>query len=160
MQRLLCALGLTATLCLAGCASDGSHDAPGNAAGPTTPSTLTVDTAFTGADSAKFCTLIRSFNDDSGRIAPAANDPIALRDLFRRSATSVQQAAAVAPPEVKDDVGVLAKVYADFLTALESVDFNLTKLPPAALASLSTPDTMRASARISAYTTNICKVTG
>jgi hypothetical protein len=159
MQRLLPALGLTAALCFVACGSGGSHDTAGGA--PTAPSTtLTVDTAFTGADSGKFCALIRSFNDDSGRIAPASNDPLALRDLFRRSATSVKQAVAVAPAELKEDVGSLAKVYADFLAALESVDFNLTKLPPAVVSSLSAPETSRASARISAYTANVCKVTG
>ncbi|HTJ75529.1 MAG TPA: hypothetical protein VL337_09195 [Acidimicrobiales bacterium] len=159
MQRLLPALGLAATLCLAGCASGGSHDA-GGAPATAPSSTLTVDTAFTGAGSATFCALIRSFNDDAGRIGPTSNDPLALRDLFRRSANSVKQAAAVAPAEVHDDVAVLAKVYADFLAALEPVDFNLAKLPPAVLATLSAPDTLRASARISAYTTNVCKVTG
>lgn len=159
-MKLLPALSLTATLCFVACGSGGSHDIPGGAPTAAPSTTLTVDTAFTGADSGKFCALIRSFNDDSGRIPPASNDPLALRDLFRRSATSVKQAVAVAPAELKEDVGSLAKVYADFLAALESVDFNLTKLPPTVVSSLSAPETTRASARISAYTANVCKITG
>ena len=160
MQRLLAAMGLTATLCLVACGSSGSHDTGVSAPANTPSTTPTVDTAFTGADSGTFCALIRSFKDDSGRIGPSSSDPLALRDLFRRSATSVKQAVAVAPPEVKDDLGALANAYADFLAALESVDFNLTKLPPAVLSSLSAPETTRAAARMSAYTANVCKVTG
>jgi hypothetical protein len=134
MQRLLSALGLTASLCLVGCSSDASHAARQT---PTSsPSAATVDTAFTGADSGQFCALIRSFNDDSSRIAPAANDPLALRDLFRSAEASIKQASAVAPGEIKADVSALSKVYSDFLGALETVDFNLAKLPPSVVCTL------------------------
>lgn len=159
MQRLLSAIGFTASLCLVACSGGASHDAPRQAAS-SSPSNATVDTAFTGADSGRFCALISSFDADSSRIAPALNDPLALRDLFRRSEASVKQAAAVAPGEIKADVGALSKVYSDFLAALETVDFNLAKLPPSVVSTLSAPDTQRASARVSAYTANVCKITG
>lgn len=162
MQRSLVVLGLTSALTLAGCGTTRSSDAartglPGAAV---TGTTAPVDTAFAGTDSGRFCELIRSFNDDSSRIAPASNDPLSLRVLFRRSAASIKQAASLAPGEISGDVSSLAKVYADFLAALERVDFDLLKLPASVVGTLSAPETLRASARISAYTANICKVTG
>jgi hypothetical protein len=118
-----------------------------------------VDTAFTGAGSARFCELLRSF-ESSSKSAPAIGDPSALRDAFRTAESSVKQAVALAPAEIKPDVTRLSSVYSEFLAALDTVNFDFSKMSPATVASLASQGTRDAATRVEAYTRTICKVGG
>ncbi len=161
MRRTWAACGV-ALLMLAGCsggddkAASTSTTAGGAAAGPTT-TVRPVNTSFSGANSAQFCALARTYNDRFTSVGPNAT-PAQLRTVAREGQTAISQAVGAAPAEIKPDVEVLARVFGALLTQLEGVNFDVQKLPPAALAGLSSPEFTTATQRFQAYNKSVCGI--
>lgn len=163
MRRLALSLAMTAVLGLTACSGGSSGKSPAASAPTTAPAgsaSSTVDTAFTGQGSTQFCTLLRALNDNTDRVAPSLTDPNALRQALLNVQIGIRQASSLAPAEIRPDIDLLSGVYADVVAALEQVNFDFTKISPAALSRLSAPEMQTAATRVQAYSANVCKVPG
>ncbi|MGI8984325.1 MAG: hypothetical protein ACR2HM_07305 [Acidimicrobiales bacterium] len=158
--RKLWAAAAVALLVMAGCSrGDDNDDAASNtttpaAAGPTTTA-RPVDTSFTGQGSAQFCALSRTFNERFGSVS-ASPTAAQLRTLTREGQAAITEAVTKAPAEIKADVQVIAATYNGLVAELEKVNFEATRLPPAALGALSAPEFTRATTRFQTYTRTVC----
>lgn len=159
------AAGALALLVMAGC-SDGDDQkavdttAPSSSAAPGSATTVRpVDTSFTGANSAQFCALARTFNERFSKVTTNPT-PAELRTVSREGQTAINQALGAAPAEIKKDVEVISTGFGGLLTELEKVNFEAARLPPAALNALTAPEFAQSSTRFQAYLRNVCGVTG
>ena len=158
------AAGVVAALVLTGCSGgDDDNDAASNttapaaaAAGPTS-TVRPVDTSFTGQNSAQFCALARTYSERSTRVAPNAT-PAELRTLTREGQTAITQAVNAAPSEIKRDVEVISTAFNSLVSELEKVNFEVTRVPPAAFGSLSAPEFTQATTRFQSYVRTVCGV--
>ena len=163
--RLLAA-GIVA-LTLVACSGDdgGGKGAGATAAASTTVATAAntppqpVDTAFTGAGSAEYCKLARTYADAQGKLNPSNTTPD-LRQLFRDAARDIKAAVAVAPAEIKGDVQIVADGFNALVSALEPVNYDFTRLTPDLIARFMSADFTAASTRVAAYSRNVCGVSG
>ncbi|MDQ3642495.1 MAG: hypothetical protein M3450_13770 [Actinomycetota bacterium] len=135
-----------------------SAPAGATSTGPTT-TVRPVDTSFTGQNSAQFCALARTYNERFTSVG-ANPTPAQLRTLSREGQTAITQAVSAAPAEIKRDVEVIANTFNVFLGELEKVNFEVARVPPAALQSLSAPEFQQSTTRFQAYTRTVCGVTG
>ncbi len=155
-----CAVAL---LVLVGCSGDGDDDAASNTSAPPTtapaPTTTVrpVDTSFTGQNSAEFCSLARTYNERFTSVTPNAT-PAQLRTVAREGQTAITQAVNAAPAEVKADVQVVANTFGALLSELEKVNYEIARVPPAALQALQGPEFQRATTRFQAYLRSVCGV--
>ena len=148
-----------AVLALAGCSGGGDDDkaspstAPANAPSTTAPKPPT----FTGQDSAQFCALAKTYTE---RFANVGANPSAaqLRTVTREGQTAITQAVTAAPAEIKADIQLLATTFSGLNDELEKVNFDVARLPPAALGQLSTPQFQAATTRFQAYSRTVCGI--
>lgn len=160
-SRCVAAAVLALALALAGCSSGGDEAASTTTAAPTTltrptSSSQTVDTAFSGQNSADFCNLSKTFNDRFASFSTNAT-PAQLRSTLGEARNALNQAATVAPSEIKADMQVIAAAFAELVGALDKVNYDANKLDPATFRKLQEPQFVTASQRLQAYLTNICK---
>lgn len=156
------AAAVCALLVLTGCSGGGDDDqaAPTTtapAAGGPTTTVRPVDTSFTGQNSAQFCALARTYNERFSSVG-ANPTPAQLRTVTREGQTAISQAVNAAPAEIKPDVEVLARTFTGLLTELERVNFEVARLPPAALQSLQAPEFAQSTTRFQAYTRSVCGI--
>jgi hypothetical protein len=157
-RRILAGCGI-ALIVMAGCSGDDDDAAtPTSAPAPTT-TVRPVDTSFTGQGSAQFCALSRTYNERFTRVGPDAT-PAQLRTLATEGQAAISEAVTAAPPEIKRDVEVIANAFRTFMGELEKVNFEVARVPPAALQSLSAPEFQQATTRFQAYTRSVCGVGG
>lgn len=118
-----------------------------------------MDTSFSGADSAAFCALARSYKATSKNLGSAAT-PDQLRANLDVARTAINQALVRAPGEIKPDVAVLARAFSDLFDAFQAANFDAGAVSPTALAKLETPEFQAATVRFEAYLHTVCGVTG
>lgn len=158
------AAGALALLVMAGC-SDGDDEkavdttAPSTAASGPVTTVRPVDTSFTGANSAQFCGLARTFSERFSKVTTNPT-PAELRTVSREGQAAINQALGAAPAEIKKDVEVIATGFGGLLTELEKVNFEAARLPPSALNALTAPEFAQSSTRFQAYLRNVCGVAG
>lgn len=144
---------------LAACSGGDDDDeaaTPTTAPTPASSTTLQpVDTRFTGENSAQFCAMAGSYNDSFATIGANAT-PDQLRTVAREGQAALTQLVNGAPAEIKNDVDVLARTFGGLISQLEKVDFEVSKLPPAALSQLTAPDFQAATTRFQAYNRTVC----
>jgi alkanesulfonate monooxygenase SsuD/methylene tetrahydromethanopterin reductase-like flavin-dependent oxidoreductase (luciferase family) len=154
---LACAVAL---LFLVGCSDDSNDSASttstvtGAAAPPTT--LQPVNTAFTGQGSAEFCTLAKSYNDQSKSVGSAPQTPAAVQEGRR----AINEAVTAAPAEIKGDVQVIAAAFTSVADAFEKANYDPAKLDVSSLQKLQTPEFQASTARFQAYLRDVCKVSG
>lgn len=153
--RILAACGL-ALVVLAGCSNRDSKPSatPTTAAGPTT-TLRPVDTSFTGANSAQFCALAKTYIDRSSNLGTGAT-AAQLRVASQDARTAISQAAAIAPAEIKSDAQTVSNAFVTLFNELERANFDPAKVSPAALAPLQTPELSTATTRFQAYLRQVC----
>lgn len=150
---------------MAGCSGDDDDAAsdttapPASAAPGASTTVRPVDTSFTGQNSAQFCTLARTYNERSSRVG-AAPTAAELRSVTREGQTAISQAAGAAPAEIKKDVDVIAAAFNSLVSEMEKVNFEVARLPPSALNSLSAPEFTQSTTRFQSYLRTVCGVTG
>jgi pectin methylesterase-like acyl-CoA thioesterase len=153
-----------ALIVMTGCSGGDDKDsasnttAPPAATGPTT-TVLSTNTSFTGQNSAQFCNLARTYNERFSKVS-ANPTPAELRTVTREGQTAITQAVNAAPVEIKKDVEVIAAAFNGLLAEMEKVNFEVTRLPPTAFASLSAPEFTQATTRFNSYVRSVCGVTG
>jgi hypothetical protein len=116
-----------------------------------------VDTSFSGQNSAQFCSLARTYNERFTSVGANAT-PAQLRTVAREGQTAISQAVNNAPSEIKRDVEVIANTFGGVLTELEKVNFETSRLPPAALQSLQSPEFQQSTTRFHAYVRTVCGI--
>ncbi len=161
--RTTLARSAVALLVLAGCRGGGDDEAASTTVAPTTAATgptttlRPVDTSFTGQDSAQFCSLARTYNERSTSLSPNAT-PAQLRTAVREGQTAITEAVNAAPAEIKPDVQVIANTFGAVLSELERVNYEIARLPPAALQPLQAPEFQQSTTRFEAYLRSVCGV--
>lgn len=169
MRRLLIPLLLTA-LPLAACGG-GSSSAKTASAGATksTVSTLaggqvgaTATTAstkppnFSGNSGSSWCDLDRSLQN-STQLQNAMKDPHTWASQLDSIASSAENKA---PGAIKDDVKTVVSALRVLEKALSDANYDFTKVNPAQLSSLNTPNLTAAADRITAYDKQVCGTNG
>ncbi len=160
LRNSLAACAAVAVLLLTGCSGGEDDAAPTTSAPANTGPTTTVrpvDTSFTGQNSAQFCSLARTYNERFTSVGSNPS-PAQLRTVTREGQTAITQAVNAAPAEIKPDVEVLARTFSTLLTELEKVNFEVTRLPPAALQSLQAPEFQASTTRFQAYIRTVCGI--
>jgi hypothetical protein len=154
--RILAACGL-ALVVLGGCSSDDPKPSatPTTLGGGPTTTVRPVDTSFTGANSAQFCALAKTYIDRSSNLGAGATSA-QLRTASQDARTAITQAAAAAPAEIKNDAQTVSNAFVALFTELERANFDPTKLSPTALAPLQTPELATATTRFQAYLHQVC----
>lgn len=155
---------LTLVACGSGGGGGGDDAAPESqptttvTTGPNTPP-QPVDTKFTGAGSAEYCKLAKSYADASSKLSPTNTTPD-LRQLFQDAARDIKAAVAVAPAEIKNDVQIVADGFNALVDALQPVNYDFTRLTPDLIARFMSAEFTTASTRVAAYSRNVCGIAG
>ncbi len=150
----LLVVGIVAVVALAACGGS-DKKATTTTISPLT-TTKSIDTNFTGAGSAEFCDLAKTLNTD---ISGATGGSTAqLKADLEKADAAIHRAVDIAPAEIKPDVKVIADSFTTAVTAIAGANYDLTKVPPAALATFQTPEFSNSAARLQAYMTDVCKV--
>lgn len=139
---------------LAACGGKGSGDTPATTVTTTPPTTVTTLPGPGG----KFCDLVRSYIDRLSNLGPSLVNPEALRKVLEEAGPLIDEAEALAPPEVAPDIRLLAASSRKFLGDLRAVGFDYTKLPPEAFQQLQTPEIKAAQGRLQTYIRDVCRV--
>jgi hypothetical protein len=163
LRRTLGACGVALAL-LAGCSGGDDKDAASDSSVPPSsvaPATTVrpVDTSFTGQNSAQFCTLAKTYTDRFSSVGTNPS-PAQLRTLVREGQTAITQAVNAAPAEIKRDVELLATTFSGLIAEMEKVNYEVARVPPAALSQLSTPEFQTSTTRFQTYIRSVCGITG
>ena len=142
----------------AGSNADNGSGTTAAGAGAGAPGTQPVDTKFTGAGSADYCKLARTYQDASSKLGAGASPD--LRQLFQDAARDIKAAVDVAPAEIKKDVQTVADGFTALVGALATVNYDFTKLPPDLIVRFQSQDFMNASTRVGAYSKTVCGIGG
>lgn len=144
MRRSLVAVALVCVVGLVGCGGDDEEEAA------TTETTTATTAPATPGRGGRFCELLRSYNDKYNRTRNVT-EPEQLRDLLRTARTDVREAQEVAPPEIKADAEIVARIIDEYVRELEKVDFRTNRIPAEMVQRLLSPEFLGAAQRIEAY---------
>jgi hypothetical protein len=86
--------------------------------------------------------------------AQASND---LKTNMDQAAAQLEKAKQYAPSEIKADVSTVAAAYKKFYDAMKSANYDFSKVNPAELQSINTPEVQAAGQRITAWADAHCK---
>jgi hypothetical protein len=154
MRRIAIFVGLL-PLALAGCGGGGSSSTDAPAATSAPPPA----TAAAGAQGGRFCELIRTYSDRLSGLSAASSDKARIRQFATDLGSAIREAVTVAPPERKADSVLVAGAANDYLAALKSAGYDLSKVPPSATQRFQAPDVAAASDRLSTYARDVCRTT-
>jgi len=152
MRRVLSVLAVaTAVFVLAACG--GGDDDEASTATTNTPSATGITPpTYEGSSDSEFCRLGRENNARLQDITGAFGDPIVLARLLQEAAPEVRKAAAVAPPEIKNDVTVLADGFETLLGSLQAGQPDTSVILD--------PRFQTAATNLNAYAQQVCGITG
>ncbi len=149
MRRSLVALALVCAVGLVGCGGDDDEEAA-----PTTETTATTAPPVPG-EAGRFCELLRAYNDKYNRTRNVT-EPEQLSELLRDARRDVRETQEVAPPEIKGDAEIVARVLTEYVDELEKVDYQTSRVPPEMVQRLLSPDFLAAAQRLEAYGRATC----
>jgi hypothetical protein len=141
---------------MSGCTNgDGEED---GAASPTTAgrqgAATTTTPRITGGP---FCEFALTFNDRFGRVGADAANPQRVRATFEEATRAAEEAEQIAPPEIRSDVATLAGTFRDLLAILREANFDFSRVPPASLERLSSPEVQASNQRLDNYVRQNCR---
>lgn len=157
---------LAALLLVAGC-SDGDDEAAsttsqdaGTTAERSDSSSTTAPPEYTGDPDSAFCTLLRE-TDPGTVLAGDAGDPASVEAAFGRLVDVLARATEAAPPEIADDVALVAAGIGALDGALAAVGYDFDAMATSGAAeeistAVNDPAFVDAGARLSAYRTQVC----
>jgi hypothetical protein len=126
-----------------------------SAAVATNGSAATVDSAQ--AKGGKFCTLMAKEQANVQKIiAGTDSTDVTVEKIAKDTKKLAKKAQAAAPASLKHDVALVIKASLTEIAALEKVNFDITKIDPAALQDLRSPELLTASQHLTTYLTQTC----
>jgi hypothetical protein len=99
---------------------------------------------------------VQAFSDRFGRVNTGLADPQQLRSTLVDAAAALKDAQSKAPDELRADVGLLNDAFQRLVTAFQQANFDVTKVSPAVLDQLNTPQYTAASQRLENYMRTNC----
>jgi hypothetical protein len=115
---------------LAGCSSDKKTDTTAGATTTVVPTTPTTR-LYTGDPNSVFCTLARENATRVSQVGTAAASPEQLAALLEQVAPAVREIVKVTPPELKDEIPVLADGFEKMLASAKEGQIDLSVLSDA-----------------------------
>jgi ABC-type amino acid transport substrate-binding protein len=155
MRRVLVSvLAVAALFSMAACGDDKKDEsATATTASPaTTVGSATTTRVFTGDANSIFCTLARENSTRVSQVGSAVSNPEQLAALLAEVAPAVREIVKVAPPELKDDIPVLADGFEKLLESANDGQIDV--------AILTDPKFQTASQNLAAYGRQVCGITG
>jgi hypothetical protein len=154
-------LMLATAVSLVGAAAACGSGSP-SATGPTTPAAVTTTTAA-GGSSLQFCAVVQQQKAVlTGTELPgllASGTPDAWKAYIAETTTMNQQLVDAAPAEIKPDMLALQESALALKTAMEGVNYDVTKLGAANLLQiLQTPQRTQATAHVVTYVQQHCGI--
>ncbi len=154
MRRLPVGIAVFAVAVLSACGGGDSDEAASTTAPTAAPAT--PPPTFSGAGSAQFCALVKTYSDRLGGLSRADSTPAQVRQFATELGSAIQQAVAVAPTEIKADVTLVAAAATDYLAGLQRAGYDLNRVPPEALQKFQAPDVQAATQRLQVYGQTVC----
>ncbi len=167
-KRALAALLALAGLVAAGCSGDDDEGSASTtrdersttADAPASSSRTTAPPEYSGDPGSPFCTLLRA-TDPATVLSGDAEDPASVEAAFARLTEVLADALDAAPPEISDDVALVAAGIGalDGALAAAGYDFQALATSEAAAeisAAVNDPAFVDAGARLSAYRGQVC----
>ena len=131
-----------------------------------TDASITIDTSFTGKGSEAVCNYAKDLEaTDFGGASTSATD---LKASFTKIAEVLNNIKDKAPDEIKADVDTMFTGYQKLIDLYKKYDYDTAKMVAAAandpdlaaqFASISSAEITAATARVSAYFSNVCGLT-
>ena len=143
-------LAVAAIVGLAGCGSDKKTDSTAATTTSAIPSTTPTTRLYTGDPNSEFCTQARDNSTRVSQIGGAVSNPEQLSALLEEVAPAVRSIVKVAPPELKDDVTVLAEGFEALLKSANDGQIDLTVL--------TAPKFQTAGQNLAAYGKQVCGI--
>ena len=144
-------LAVAALVGLAGCSSDDDGD---DTAAVTTTSSVASSTPttrlYTGDPNSEFCRLAKENSTRVSQVGSAVSNPEQLAALLGEVAPAVREIVKVAPPELKDDMPVLADGFEKLLTSANEGQIDLSVLTE--------PKFQAAGQNLAAYGQQVCGI--
>jgi hypothetical protein len=145
-------LAVAALVGLAGCSSDDGKDSAAVTTSSALPSTSPTTRVFTGDPNSEFCRLAKENSTRVSQVGSAVSNPEQLAALLGEVAPAVREIVKVAPPELKDDMPVLADGFEKLLTSANEGQIDLSVLTE--------PKFQAAGQNLAAYGQQVCGITG
>jgi ABC-type transport system substrate-binding protein len=157
-----------------GCGSSSKKGASGSAttasssgqgANASTGSPTTLGTLH-GNSGSSFCDLARQDQAAFSSKSFATMTPAQVKQEYQNLGSALEEARSAAPSAIKGDFDTFVTAFKPFLDVLASVNYDFTKMTPALAAklqagsaSLGTAQVNAASAHITQYMEQVCKIT-
>lgn len=119
---------------------------------PTAPTTAVSDSPF--------CAAAKGFVGQLAKIVQAGANSDQLGPLFKELETFLRQAAETAPGDVRPQAALAADTVSEFYQALARVNFDQSRLAPADLAKIRSPEFEQATSRLAEYGRRTCGALG
>ncbi len=128
----------------------------------TSTTSTTASPSFVGEADSPFCTLLVEVAVDEVLGGDTA-DPVAIGEAFRSVVGVLEQAAALAPPEIVADVTLVAEGMDALDAALAAVGYDFDALAasgaaPQVLEAVNDPVFTDAGLRLAAYRSQVCRL--
>ena len=141
-----------------GSVTTASTASPGQGTNTSTAPPSTV-AKLHGSSGSTFCDLARHDQAAFTSANFATTTPAQLKKLYENLGSALDQARSAAPDAIKGDFDTFVTAFKPLLNAFAAANYDFTKLTPAAVAGLGTPQVKAASAHITQYMTQVCKIT-
>lgn len=145
-RALTSVLAVVAVVALAACGDDGEDASTATTVAPATSTTR----VFTGDPNSVFCTLARENATRVAGVGGAASNPKQLAALLEEVAPAVREIVKVTPPELEDDIPVLAEGFEKMLESAKQGQLDLNVLAD--------PKFQAASQNLARYASDVCGV--
>jgi hypothetical protein len=143
-------LAVLAAVSLAACSDDDDGDEASTATTVATTPTTPTTRVYTGDSNSVFCTLARQNVTRVSQISGAVTDPAQLTALLNEVAPAVREIVDVSPPELEDDMEILADGFEQLLESSKEGQFDLNVLTD--------PEFLGAGQNLQAYASQVCGI--
>ncbi|MDQ1392957.1 MAG: hypothetical protein QOF30_1934 [Acidimicrobiaceae bacterium] len=149
-------------LVLAGCGGKGSTTSATTKATTAANVTTTVVggsttvPTFSGSKNSRYCELARQLPSAS---TSDLTDVTKVKALFEQFDAFAAQFLAVVPAPIKSDGETVVSGLKQLEASLKAANYDITKVDPSSLSSLTDPTFIAATDRIDAYDTQVCGIT-
>ena len=144
-------LAAAAVFSLAGCGKDNGKTETAAVTTTSVVSATPTTKVYTGDPNSIFCTLARENSTRVSQVGGAVSNPEQLAALLEEVAPAVREIVKVSPPELKDDVNVLADGFEKLLKSANDGQIDLTILTD--------PKFQAAGQNLASYGKQVCGIT-